>query len=106
MRIFLVTFLISLISSEALASDPSIENFLREFHADPERMIYQLPPEVRDGKLISRGFLNSEILAQDLFEEKRKLRDDIRNKSARQFSFFSAIADTDDPGALVESGVI
>lgn len=104
------TLLIILLFTNALhASDPSIEQFLREFHENPEKMMDKLPPEIRDGEVIDRGFINSERLDQQLMEEKQRLREEIAKRAeVRNLhpSLFIGPKDGDEAATLVDGGEV
>jgi len=98
--------LLIMISGSFAAADQSTEQFLREFHRNPEKMINQLPPEIKDGKVIHRGFLNSEFLDQKLIEEKDSLRRQVVKKSRFSITPLTRVGDDDNPASLVENGVV
>lgn len=110
MRTFLMRALVFLfISHSALATDRSTEEFLREFHKNPEKMINLLPPEVVDGKPIYRGFLTTEFLDARLIQEKDALRAEIAKKSIYAPSLptlRTVMGEADNPAMLVDNGVV
>lgn len=102
-NIFLLFLLIST-SGNLFAADESLQTFLTEFHQNPEKMLNQLPPEIKDGKVIDRGFINAEILDRQLLEEKAARREDVKKHSEYNERLFSVIVEGDDPRALIDNG--
>lgn len=100
--------LVMLVGAPALASTPKagVEKFLTEFHQNPAKMMSQLPPEIRDGKVIHRGYINDEHLNRRLISEKNMLRQDVMNRAEYNITPFSAMGEDDQPAALVDNGVV
>lgn len=90
----------------AHAENKDVEEFLRNFHKNPSKMMSQLPPEIKDGKVINRGFLNDEYLNRNLIRDKNSLREEIMKKSAFAVTPYSVMSPDDQPAALVDNGVV
>lgn len=105
MRRLLGLMLCLYVVSAAAASDSYTEEFLKQFHANPEKMLDKLPPEIRDGKVIDRGFLNAEKLDRRLLEEKQFLREEVVKKASFPVTRV-AINSDNEPTILVDDAVV
>src|SRR5690606_7913631 len=92
-------------SGNLFGADNSLQSFLIEFHRHPEKMMNKLPPEIRDGKVIDRGFLNDEILNRELLEGKEVRRKEVMSRAKFDLRLMSIIGDGDDPRTLIDNGV-
>lgn len=92
-----------LVPDTSHAGGESVTDFLRAFHADPARMMQQLPPFVRkDGKADTRGFIRDQ--APD-WDPMIQLRDEQRRKMILASTPMTAPAEgVDNPEKLVEPG--
>lgn len=90
----------------AQAHDVQVEQFLKEFHRNPRKMMGMLPPEVREGKAVSRGFLNDEYLNENLLRDKDQLRQEVIGRSTFDINSRSAMSADDQPAALVDNGIV
>lgn len=90
----------------ASAHEKGINSFLVEFHRNPEKMMSQIPPEIRDGKIIPRGYINDEYLNHKLIQNKSQLREEIARRALPEFISRSAITGEEQPAALVDNGVV
>jgi hypothetical protein len=102
----LQTVLVLTFAGSVFAADSSTEQFLQQFHQNPEKMMNRLPPNIENGKVIDRGFLNSEILDQKLLDEKEARRNEVIKRAVPTFQTFSIILEKDNPAILVDSGVV
>ncbi len=105
-KIFLSLVTVMTFASPTHGKDQSVEEFLRKFHDNPQKMMGMLPPEIVNGQVIHRGFLNDQILSRQLLEEKESLRQQVIRKAEFHFDPFSAFASDDDAKAMVDNGVV
>lgn len=102
-----ILLLLSLCTSFlAHAENTDVEQFLRNFHNDPQKAMSQLPPVIENGKVVPRGFLNDELLNETLIRQKNLVRQEVAAKAQFQMAPFSAITPDDQPAALVDNGVV
>lgn len=106
MRLLICLMVLLSYTNASFAKDRSTEEFLSEFHRNPEKMFSKLPPEVKDGEIVDRGFINSEFLDLTLLVEKEKVRAKIRNQSEFFPNPMAAATDGDHVSALVDNGVV
>ncbi len=106
MRLFVLSYLVLLFSLASNANDQQIENFLREFHRNPQKMMNKLPPQIIEGKVVERGFINNEFLDRHLISEKDKLRRKVIRNSEFQLQPWSAFAEGDNVAAIIDNGVV
>lgn len=106
MRTISQLLVIFLFSPVLAAADLSTEQFLREFHANPEKMMNMLPPEIKDGQVIHRGFINDEMLDAELVQEKEARRQEVRKKAKFAITPLSTIKDEDNPAVLIDNGFV
>lgn len=93
-------------ASTTYGQSTDVENFLRKFHNNPLKMMESLPPEVRDGHLIDRGFINDQRLNRYLLEEKERQRQDVIRRAEPRFDLFSAFTADDDAKIFVDNGTL
>ncbi len=95
------------VQSGSLNSDKgtrkSAEAFLRRFHADPKKVMQELPPEVKNAQVFPRGMLNAQSLDRNLIQSKFDLRTTIMKRSTPQIGAFSAYLGNDDPANLIDT---
>ncbi|MEZ0390680.1 MAG: hypothetical protein ACAH59_00595 [Pseudobdellovibrionaceae bacterium] len=103
---FFFTILLILASGSVQAADRSLEIFLRNFHQDPDKMINLLPPQIIDGQVVYRGFLNDETLNRQLIEEKSALREEVVSKAQFSITPLTHMGNEDNPSTLVDNGVV
>ncbi|MGZ5279117.1 MAG: hypothetical protein ACXWC9_04200 [Pseudobdellovibrionaceae bacterium] len=102
-----ISFLLVLCTSlVAQGENKEVEKFLRNFHNNPKKMMSLLPPEIKDGKVISRGYLNDEYLDETLIKDKNQVRQEVVGKSQFSFTPFSAMSPDDQPAALVDNAIV
>jgi hypothetical protein len=83
-----------------------LEQFLKDFHRDPKKMMNMLPPEIKDGKVISRGFINDEFLNRNLIRDKNLRRQEVMKRGEFYFSPREVMGADDQPASLVDNGVV
>lgn len=103
-RFFQSTILISLLIPSARAE--TLQEFLRDFHADPALMMRRLPSEVlEDGRVRTRSFIDEDEL-EDVIEFKDRTRLRVLKNSSNDLQIFAQAGV--DPHALaaklVENG--
>lgn len=86
----------------AHAKDPSIDQFLKEFHANPEKVLNQLPPEIRDGKVLDRGSMENQHIVPAVQEERQRIRQSIINRAMPEWKTWTAMTEEDRPELLVD----
>jgi hypothetical protein len=104
--VFLTLVVFAALPATASKPKAGVEQFLTEFHQNPKKMMSMLPPEIRDGRVINRGFINDEYLNQRLITEKNLLRQEVMEKAPYSLTPFSAMGEDDQPAALVDNGVV
>ncbi len=99
--------LISFATSISIASENGnkIKDMLRDFYKNPAHFMDRLAPEVLNGQMISRGYINySEIKKVQI--EKNKVREKIIQRSHKSLVPVSKMTDKDQAKTLIENQTV
>lgn len=105
--LILSLLLISFSNSVIAAENSSTENFLREFHQNPQKMYDKLPSVIdENGNEIDQGFINYQPLDRELLEAKEQRRRDVIRHSEYFIAPLSRPTEDDNVTAIVDNGVV
>lgn len=102
----LIFFLGLMISTRVYAeSDAALIKALHDFHKNPAVEMDQLPPLIKNGRLVKRGPIKYRQI-KTLIDERNNIREEIMNRAAKSFHVFAAPLANDNPVTIVDRGLI